>query len=297
MDVHISEQFVPPQFKIYDGTIDPEAHIKTFTNTMAFRTGNDAIWCRAFSLSLEGEALEWFNSLPPNAIENFAGLQHMFNRQFASSSTQHMFNRVGQPKPREGRNFKRVHGSLLEDRTTGKGFKPGTRPLILFACLKLGPFKDSVCQRAPKIMEELRERAADEIMEEEMKQSYKKEGPESKGDRTDEKKSDDQYGKPEGFKQREPPKGPRFQQYTPLNAPRARIFQEELSVDLIWEPKRRPTLPGADGNKHCLYHKTMGHTTKECVKDKIEELIRVGQLKKYVKIDRTEAPLQRPRSP
>lgn len=75
MDVHISEQFVPPQFMIYDGMTDPEAHIKTFTNVMAFRTGSDAIWCRAFSLSLEGEALEWFNSLPPNSIENFEGMR------------------------------------------------------------------------------------------------------------------------------------------------------------------------------------------------------------------------------
>ncbi|KOM45590.1 hypothetical protein LR48_Vigan06g089600 [Vigna angularis] len=32
MDVQISEQFVPPQFKTYDGTTDPEAHIKTFSN-------------------------------------------------------------------------------------------------------------------------------------------------------------------------------------------------------------------------------------------------------------------------
>lgn len=54
MEVHISEQFIPPQFKMYDGTTDPAAHIKSFTNAMTFRTGCDAIWCRAFSLSLEG---------------------------------------------------------------------------------------------------------------------------------------------------------------------------------------------------------------------------------------------------
>lgn len=88
MDVHILEQFVPPQFKMYDGTIDPVDHVKAFTNAIAFRTGSNAIWCRAFSLSLEGEALKWFNSLPHNSIENFEGLWHMVNRQFASSSAQ-----------------------------------------------------------------------------------------------------------------------------------------------------------------------------------------------------------------
>lgn len=43
MEVHISEQFVPPQFKMYDGSTDTEDHIKTFTNRMTTHTRNDAI--------------------------------------------------------------------------------------------------------------------------------------------------------------------------------------------------------------------------------------------------------------
>ncbi|XP_047181806.1 uncharacterized protein LOC124848211 [Vigna umbellata] len=45
-----------------------------------------------------------------------------------------------------------------------------------------------------------------------------------------------------------------------------------------------------------MYHKNTGHTTEECVtlKDKMEELIRAGQLKKYVQIDRPHAPIDRP---
>ncbi|XP_017416506.1 uncharacterized protein LOC108327298 [Vigna angularis] len=59
---------------------------------------------------------------------------------------------------------------------------------------------------------------------------------------------------------------------------------------------KRPTPSGADGSKHYTYDKNMGHTTEECVtlKDKIEELIRVGQLKKYVRVDRPKAPAERP---
>lgn len=90
MDAHISEQFVPPQFKMYDGTTDPEAHIKSFTNVMAFRTGCGVVWCRAFSLSMEGEALEWFNSLTSGSIENFKSLGGMFRKKFAACSTQNV---------------------------------------------------------------------------------------------------------------------------------------------------------------------------------------------------------------
>lgn len=149
-------------------------------------------------------------------------------------------------------------------------------------------------------MEELRERAVDETQVEDMKQSYKKENQDARGEKSDDRKHDGQSGKNGGFRLREPPKGPCFQQYTLLNAPRAKILQEALTTDLMLVPKRRPTPPRADDNKHCLYHKNMGHTTEECVnlKDKIEELIQVGQLKKYVKVERpTEHPTCHPRSP
>ncbi|XP_017414796.1 uncharacterized protein LOC108326057 [Vigna angularis] len=182
MDVRISEQFVPPQFKLYDGTTDPEAHIKTFSNTMAFRTGNDAIWCRAFSLSLEGEALEWFNSLPPNSIENFASLQRLFNRQFAANSTQDLtiFELVTLKQGKE-ETLRAFMDRYQKTVRRVKNLSPELSLHYILPALKPGPFKDSVCRRAPKTMEELRERAADEIRVEEMKLSYKKENRDHKG--------------------------------------------------------------------------------------------------------------------
>ncbi|XP_047149708.1 uncharacterized protein LOC124821808 [Vigna umbellata] len=261
---------------------------------MAFRTANDAIWCRAFSLPLEGEALEWFNSLPPNSIENFARLQRLFNRQFAISSTQNLtvFELVflTQGKEETLRAFMDRYQKIVR---RVKGLSLDLSLYYILPASKSGPFKDSVCRRVPKTMEELRERAVDKIRLEEMKLSYKKENQENKGERADRGKSGGQVGKPWGFKQREPPRGPRFQQYTLLNTPRAKIFQEALSAELIPDLKRRPMPLGADGNKHCMYHKNMGHTTVECVTlmDKIEELICAGQLKKYVRNDRPHAPI------
>lgn len=63
-----------------------------------------------------------------------------------------------------------------------------------------------------------------------------------------------------------------------LECPEGKFLQEALSVDLMLATKKRLTPPRAYDNKHCLYQKNMGHTTKECVtlKDKIEELICVG---------------------
>ncbi|XP_047178837.1 uncharacterized protein LOC124845706 [Vigna umbellata] len=215
MDVQISKQFIAPQFKMYDGTTDPEAHIKTFSNTMAFRTGNDAIWCRAFSLSLEDEALEWFNSLPPNSIENFVGLKRLFNRQFAANSSQDLivFELVTlkQGKEETLRAFMEQYQKTVR---RVKALSPELALHYILPALKSGPFKDSVCRRAPKTMEELRERAADKIRVEEMKLSYKKESQELKGERADGGKPNGSAGNTAGQKHREPRRGPRFQQYT-----------------------------------------------------------------------------------
>ncbi|XP_017417505.1 uncharacterized protein LOC108328191 [Vigna angularis] len=295
MDVQISEQFIAPQFKIYDGTTDPEGHVKTFSNAMAFRTGNDAIWCRAFSLSLEDEALEWFNNLPPNSIENFAGLKQLFIRQFAASSTQDLtvFELVNLKQGKE-ETLRAFMDRYQKTVRRVKALSPELALHYILPALKPGPFKDSVCRRAPKTME-LRERAADEIRVKEMKLSYKKESQELRSEKADGGKPGNSGGKPGGGRQKEPPRGPRFQQYTPLNAPREKILREALSADLLPEPLKRPTPSGADGSKHCAYHKNMGHTTEECVtlKNKIEQLIQVGKLKKYIRDDRPQAPAER----
>ncbi|XP_052734126.1 uncharacterized protein LOC128196669 [Vigna angularis] len=177
-----------------------------------------------------------------------------------------------------------------------KSLTPELALHYILPALKPGPFKDSVCRQAPKTMEELRERATDEIRVEEMKLSYKRESQEVRGERADGGKPSSSAGKPSGPKHKEQRRGPRFQQYTPLNAPREKILREALSADLIPEPAGRPTPKDADGSKHCAYHKNMGHTTEECVtlKDKIEELIRAGKLKKYVRGERPPKPVDRP---
>ncbi|XP_014491816.1 uncharacterized protein LOC106754319 [Vigna radiata var. radiata] len=296
MDVHISEHFVPPQLSIYDGTTDPDDHIQAFSTRMAFRTGNRAIWCRAFSLSLEGEALEWFNALPAGSIQSFEGLKEMFGRQFAGS-------RAEDPTVFELSNLRQGKDETLKafmDRYQKmvrrvKGLNVELALQYVMPALRPGPFKDSVCRKRPKTMEELRERAADEMRVEEMKQAYKKENQELK--EKAEGKKPDGSSRTGSFKPREAPQGPKFQQYTPLNAPPARILQEALSVNLIPPLKKRPTPAGADGNKDCLYHQNMGHTTEECVtlRDKIEELIRAGHLKQYIKTAPAEP--QRGRGP
>lgn len=77
--------------------------------------------------------------------------------------------------------------------------------------LRLGPFKDSVCQNPPRTMEELRQRATDEARVENMKQNYRREQQEAKAEKNDGKKAKGQGIRQNGSRVREGPRGPRFQ--------------------------------------------------------------------------------------
>ncbi|XP_020202426.1 uncharacterized protein LOC109788172 [Cajanus cajan] len=79
-------------------------------------------------------------------------------------------------------------------------------------------------------------------------------------------------------------RGPRYDFYTPLNAPRINILEEANHVDLISLPPPAYNSANADKSKHCRYHRNHGHTTEEfwSLKDKIEELIQAGHLGQYV---------------
>jgi len=78
---------------------------------------------------------------------------------------------------------------------------------------------------------------------------------------------------------------PKYNRYTPLVSNRVRILEEALNADLITIPQRVPTPPNADTTKHCQYHQNYGHTMEDCfaLKDKIEELIQAGHLRRFVK--------------
>ncbi|XP_014506606.1 uncharacterized protein LOC106766390 [Vigna radiata var. radiata] len=79
-----------PNLEKYDGSTDPDNHLRIFTNAMAFYTNNDSVICRAFSLSLRGETLEWYSKLPSNMIDCFATVEILFRRQYASNRRQEM---------------------------------------------------------------------------------------------------------------------------------------------------------------------------------------------------------------
>ncbi|XP_027915710.1 uncharacterized protein LOC114175140 [Vigna unguiculata] len=83
LETPLLERWKMLTFDKYDGTTNPDNHMRIFTHQMMFHAVSDPIWCRIFSTSLTGEVLEWFFELSTNNIDSFATLKARFSTQFS----------------------------------------------------------------------------------------------------------------------------------------------------------------------------------------------------------------------
>lgn len=58
MRTAMPENKVLPTMETYSGTTDPEKHPQSFMDAMVVYSPDDLVWCRVFSLSIKGIALD-----------------------------------------------------------------------------------------------------------------------------------------------------------------------------------------------------------------------------------------------
>ncbi|XP_043706002.1 splicing regulatory glutamine/lysine-rich protein 1-like [Telopea speciosissima] len=82
----------------------------------------------------------------------------------------------------------------------------------------------------------------------------------------------------------------RSPEYTPLNTSRKEILMQIQDDGHICRPRPMQAKSSRNPNKYCLFHKDTGHDTEDCyqLKREIEELIKAGHLKRYIKGSREE---------
>ncbi|XP_070672487.1 uncharacterized protein [Malus domestica] len=64
---------------------------------MTLYANNDAFMCKIFATTLQGEAQDWFHTLPPRLIQNFNKLSLVFTKEYSSYNSMkkkfdHLFN-------------------------------------------------------------------------------------------------------------------------------------------------------------------------------------------------------------
>ena len=268
---------------LYDGSTDPDEHLNIFITQMTLYTVDQTVWCKVFPTSLREGPLGWFTDLPPNSITSFDVLELKFTTQYATSRPHKMssmsFLNVKQERGESLRAFMDRFSKVCMGI---QNLNPDIAMHHLVSTILPGRFTESLIKRPPYSMDELRTRATKFMQIEEHVDYHRKTHVENternKGIRPPMVTADrDRYRSN---------RGPCFHHYTPLTVPRGKILDEALQTKLIPALKQTQTPLNADTAKRCQYHRNFGHTTKGCqaLKDKIEELVQAGHLRKFVKI-------------
>jgi len=78
----LPEKFKVPDIKTYTGQEDPVEHLDNYCAHLELQGTPDEVACRAFPLTLSGNARDWYRRLPPKSIQNFDEFGKMFVTQF-----------------------------------------------------------------------------------------------------------------------------------------------------------------------------------------------------------------------
>lgn len=63
-----------PIFRLYDGSGDPEKHVRYFNKMAMTFNLNNGMQCKLFATNLTGVANTWFDSLEAGSVPNFETL-------------------------------------------------------------------------------------------------------------------------------------------------------------------------------------------------------------------------------
>ncbi|GJU82867.1 reverse transcriptase domain-containing protein [Tanacetum coccineum] len=99
---------MPTNVKTYDGTEDPEDHLKIFQAATQVERWAMPTWCHMFNSTLIGAARVWFDELPPESIDRYKGLKAAFLAYFMQQK-KYIKDLV------EIRNIKQRDGETIED--------------------------------------------------------------------------------------------------------------------------------------------------------------------------------------
>jgi hypothetical protein len=81
----LPEKFKVPSIQSYAGIGDVVEHLENFKVHLDLHGTPDEVACRAFPLTLTGNARDWFKKLPPGSVDKFEGLGREFLGQFMAA--------------------------------------------------------------------------------------------------------------------------------------------------------------------------------------------------------------------
>ncbi|GJT35050.1 reverse transcriptase domain-containing protein [Tanacetum coccineum] len=273
---------MPSHIKTYDGSKDPEDHLKIFQAAAKTKRYVMPTWCHMFNSTLMGNAIVWFDDLLPESIDSYDDLKKAF-----------LENYLQQKKcikdPIEIHNIKQREGESTEDFV--KRYKLESRDVKgAPECMRIYGFVHGITN--PELIKRLHDKIPktdDEMMRVTISflwgevaasnHKRKKTFPPWKQHEGSQK----QNFKKGGFRnqQRSERKQDRFSLL--IKTPKE-IFA--LEKGKFKAPPPMTTLVEKQNHtKFCEFHSEVGHNIDECMhlKKQIEEMLKAGKLSHLIK--------------
>ncbi|GJZ75119.1 reverse transcriptase domain-containing protein [Tanacetum coccineum] len=274
---------MPANVKMYDGTGDPDDHLKIFQAAAKIERWAMPTWCHMFNSTLIGSARVWFDKLPPESIDNYEMLRKAFLGNYLQQKKyikdpveiHHIKQREGESTEAFMERFKAesMHVSGAPECMKISGFMHGiTNPDLI------KKFNDNIPKSVDEMMSVTTAFLRGEVAA--ANQSKKKASPAWKHHETSHRPN---FDKRLDFKSQHK-SNRRQDRFTPLT----KTPKEILAMDTV-KFKAPPPMTGLaenrNKNKFGEFHKDKGHSTGECIhlRRKIEEVVKSGQLSHLVK--------------
>nr|XP_025670128.1 uncharacterized protein LOC112769892 [Arachis hypogaea] len=249
----------------------------------------DEVRCRAFSITLAGPAIRWFNNLPQGSVTRFSDISHAFLAQFTTriAKVKHPINLLGVTQ-RAGEPTRKYLDYFNDECLEIDGLTDSVASLCLTNGLLNEDFRKYLTTKPVWTMQEIQCVAKEYINDEEVSRvvaANKRQPPYNQtrhyegGERQNEHARDGGPSKtPKPF-----PRVGKFTNYTPLTTPITEVYQQIAKKGILSRPQPLKDRTGGNKSLYCEYHKGYGHKTQDYfdLKDALEQAIRDGKLAEF----------------
>ncbi|XP_042425919.1 uncharacterized protein LOC122013758 [Zingiber officinale] len=249
LEEKLPKGYRPPTIGEYDGSKDPEDHLRKFRNAALLHQYSDAVKCRVFLNTLSGSAQKWFNGLPHGSITFFQNFKTVFLRHFASSKkyqkTYHCLFALKQGSAEPLRSYIKRFNQVAQD-------VPSATSEILMSAFSHGfaegEFFRDLIPDPVKNFDSVLERATSYINVEEAQAARRKADRTLAAANKSERRAPQQPAQPL----------PRAREIRPLFQPGQEI-RLAPRVATVHAPR-----PGPWKSRYCTYHRSRTHDTNHC---------------------------------
>ncbi|GKA18736.1 reverse transcriptase domain-containing protein, partial [Tanacetum coccineum] len=269
---------MPSHVKTYDGSGDPEDHLKLFQSAAKTEGWAMPTWCYTFNSTLTGNARVWFDKLPKESIDSYEDLRTAFRENYLQQ-TKHIKDpvEIHHIKQRDGESTEDFMERYKVEVLDVEGAPECMR--IMYGITHPGLIK-RLYERIPRSMDKMYRMTTSFLQGEVAAFSH---GWRKASSSWKQSEGGDKPNFKKGFKNKQRPdrKPDRFSLLT--KTPKE-IFA--LEKGKFKAPPPMVTLAEKrDPNKYCEFHSDTGHNTDECMqlRKQIDEMIKAKKLSQIIR--------------